>query len=875
MRFKGKNILSPRTISTYKRQTSFGISLSSPRRNSRSPPNSPLNEEEYSDYILQSKELILDNTEEGQEYTQQMNVGFSDEKPGSMLNIPAVVNYTNFDSSQNIDLGDFLSRPVLIWSQTWTEGSNFSHSIQPWSLYFSNSAISRKLDNYYMLRCNLHIKVVVNASPFYYGATICSYNPLPDFATTAPYSGEELISYSQRPNFWIYPQNSQGGEMILPFIYHKAWIDCTDLAEVQRIGELYFESSGLLYNANAVSLQDVDIQVYAWATELELAGPVASLSLQSKEMNIKEKDEYQHEGAISKVASAIARYTGSLTSAPLIGPYATATSTAAGAVANIASIFGYTRTPNINDVDFFRPNPLPNFASTDIGEPIEKLTLDAKNELSIDPRICGANIDDELNLKSFITRESYLTHFTWTATRVTGDDLFNLIVSPHLSKSISVAGEEIVIFTPMAYIEKMFSYWRGDIIVRFKFICSKFHKGRVQVTWDPQNSNWASAMSLLTTTNYTQVVDIAKDTDVEFCIPYTQPTPYLPTQLPEDNNNDYSSGGNAGTRPSGNGNFLIKVLNQQTSPVASANIRVLVFVRGADNLEFAGPRQLDQKFSPYVVQSQEKDYEYDASSTSVRCMGVKPSSIDTSLNLVHMGETVPTLRTLLHRTSRYSCIVGSQRAIANSQIRVMNMLPRDPLYPGFDPNGIHEAVGILTPSDFKYNFVDWSPMTWFSLCFVGHRGSVDYYVRPINNGVDVHVSIERIRTGDAPFLNTEELTVNPYSAPRYTARQYNGTNGLAVTQATVNPTCSASLPMYSQYKFMNNNPFLRTLGTSLDGSNEDKFEIEATNVGGSTTDPLITCEVYVKAGADFSFIFFRNAPVLRYYSSFPAAGTYP
>lgn len=801
---------------------------------------------------LQSKEMIIDNTTEATPDLQQENVGFMDENAGAKLDIPAEVNYVKFDTSQNIELGDFLSRPVLIWSQVWPEASAFQYFIQPWDLYFDNAVIKRKLDNYYMLRCNLHVKIVINASPFYYGAVCCAYNPLPQFETTEPFAGSELISLSQRPNVWIYPQNSQGGEMVLPFVYHKAWIDCTSQTDVQNIGQLNFESAGILRNANSVTLQDVDVQVYAWATDLELAGPTVQLSLQSKSKKYS-NDEYETPGAISKTASAIARYADDLSSISWLSPYATATSYASGAIAKVASIFGYTRVPNVSDVDFYRPTPLPHMASTDIGEPIEKLTLDAKNELSIDSKICGVDIQDELMVSNFVTRESYLTSFIWSATDTSGTDLFNMQITPHLHKVVGGVNEDIVIFTPMSYIEKMFSYWRGDIIVRLKFLCSKYHKGRLQLTWDPHVSNWGTSLSTLSTSAYNQVIDLSVETDVEIVIPYTQPTPYLPTRGSDDDSNDYSSGGSAGVRASSNGNLLFKVLNQQTSPVASADISVLVFVRGAENLEFATPRYLDYKYSPYIVQSrsmrlqsEEKEYQYEGSSTVTRYMGVSGSTADPCINLVHMGETTPSLRVLLHRTNRYLVVTSDQRTVNNSEIRVLCRLPRQPLYPGFDPNGVHSAAGITVPSDFPYNFVNWSAMNWLALAFVGQRGSIDYYARPVNEDKHIHLNFERIRVPTNNLSTSEVTTLNPYELARNGQNEANGSSGLAVTHSSVNACCSASFPLYSRYKFINNDPSYRTLGTTLDDTNEDKMAFTATNIGGTTTSALYSIELYVK-----------------------------
>lgn len=821
---------------------------------------------------LQSEEMILDNTTSADPDAQEAIVGFSDESAGVKVDLGSIPNYIKCDTSQNVELGDFLSRPVLIASLTWTEGASFNAYIQPWSQFFNIAAIKRKLDNYYMLRCNLHVKFVINASPFYYGGICAAYNPLYVFNTTIPYAGSELNTISQRPCVWLYPQNSQGGELVLPFVYHKNFFDATDNTDLQQMGNIDMYSAGILRNANTVAGTDVDIQVFAWASELELAGPTNSLSLQSKAMTLTRgaKDEYQHDGAISKTASAVARYANQLSSIPWLTPYATATSFASGAVANIAAIFGYTRVPNVADVDFYKPSALPHFASTDIGEPIEKLTLDSKNELSIDSQICGVSLNDELNISSIVTREFYLSDVAWASTDVFGSDLYNMQISPHLLKAIPQTQQTTVIFSPMSYVSKLFDYWRGDIIIRLKFICSKFHKGRVHVSWDPRQANWGDSITNITTTAYSQIVDISKDTDVEFRIPYTQPTAYLPTVGSTTNGNYYSSGGSAGKSDFANGNLLIKVLNQQTSPVANADVRILVFARGADNMEFASPRDIWPGYSPYIVQSAEQEYEYEGDMVVSKNMGVKPSSADASINLVHMGETVPSLRPLIQRTSIYTGILSDSIAF-NESARHRVRLPRLPLYPGFDTDGVNLANELVGASTAAYNFVAWSPMSWLSLAFVGQRGSIDYYLRPINDAEGGHTSIARSNSGSNTDFTFSWVTTAPVFTEREISIGRSGAAGLAVAHYKVNPCCAASVPMYSRYKFLNNNPLLRTLGSALDATDTDKVAFESVVSRVDTGTTKLGSEVYIKAGADFSFIFFRNAPILRLYDSIPTA----
>jgi len=805
--------------------------------------------------------------------TTEQNVGFNDAKNNVISEIPHPMNYLNVDSSQNIELGNFLKRPVKIYGKSWSIGNTVdaaSDNFSPWHAFFNKTSIKKKLDNYYMVRCNLHLKFVVNASPFFYGCVLASYQPLTDFnpAPVVISAADRLenMPFSQRPHIYLYPQNSQGGEMVLPFLYYKNWLNATSASDLTNMGKIYLNSFDALKNANGVVADTINFHVYAWAEDVEVAGPTVTLAVQGK-------DEYSHGGMVSRPASAIARAAGKLSKLPIIGEFATATSYAAGAVADIASLFGYTDVPVIDDVHAFQPKAFPNIAATDIGVPIEKLTLDSKNELSIDPKIAGANVEDELIVSSFVQRESYLFNSTWSATDATNIGLFYCRVGPSLVRSEAITNATVVYSTPMAHVSRCFKYWRGDIIFRFKFICSKYHRGRVQINWTPTGD--IGTIGDYTTETYTRVIDITEENDVEFVVPYTQLTSYLECELTNSTQCNSASTSVAGVNTYYNGIITMRVLNQQSSPVTSADINILTFVRGSDNLEFAGPRDIPSTYSPYVVQG---DCTYDDENSRYQ-LGVGPSIADKNINLVYMGEAVHSLRTLMRRKSRYLRLVRDQVLTLDTRCCFYSILGRHPIYPGYDQTGLNVAVGLTSAVAEDYNYVPWSYVTWFSMCFVGNRGSYNYIVHPYTP-TDV-LALEVTRS-DKAHSNTTDNLVRQHSAVTGTKdyqREFANTDAYGVGMSGSSLISQKNLagtiisaPMYSRFKFHTNSVTARTVGSATDGTNTDSIMTMATVdfIGGASTDLQFTQDMYVSAGTDFSLIFFLNVPVLYAYGSYPA-----
>lgn len=660
--------------------------------------------------------------------------------------------------------------------------------------------------------------------------------------------------------------------MLLPFVYHRQWLNITSAAEVANMGTLYFRVLDTLKAASNTT-SAINIKVYAWLENVELSAPTVKFSLQSGKM-----DEYG-KGIISKPASAIARAAGQLSSIPGIGTYATATSMAASAVSSIAQLFGFTNVPVIADVHAFTPEVFPNIASTDIGTSITKLALDSKNELSIDPKICGGDFGDELLVSNLVTRESYLTSFPVLTSMATDTLVFNIGISPLMMGTTSATNQTIINGTPMWMVSRLFDYWRGDIEIRFKIICSQYHRGRLRFSWDPIGDIAGTVNS--TTEAYTKIVDLAESTDVVIRIPYMAATGYLGTR--RDYLERYSSTTQLVKQIYENGILTVRVLTELSAPIDTADINVLVFVRGCDNLEFARPRDIDHlaTLSPFTVQS--GMLAYDNSDMDISSIALEPSITVPEHNLIYNGETIHSLRTLLRRTSflRSVTITSGTGSTYITQLRGCDF-NRFPMYPGYDPNGINTATGLTSGTSKPYNWVNYTPITWLGQCFLANRGAIDWRVNPLNPVLSGETRLSRPG-------NTVGLTVAAYNA-NYGGATNNNLNarlmaaaiipmagGGVVTNNNTKAGVSASFPFYSMMKFRTSAPADAILGNSFDESEYDKCSLvdvltpKTSITQNAEWNSGCTYQFYVGAGTDFTFIFFLAVPTLYVYGSLPSA----
>jgi len=602
------------------------------------------------------------------------------------------------DETVGVELQEFFRRPVRIGTFTWAESDAVAtvRTFNPWALFFTDARVQYKLNNFAFIQCKLKVKVLINSSPFYYGSMYCGYQPLPNFtpSTISTDAGNRhLVLYSQRPCVWLTPQHNEGAEMELPFLYPRNWIDAQSAAAMVDMGQLSFINYTALQSANGVSSAGVSVAIYAWAEDVKLSGPSVGLATQGKSRPL--RDEYGV-GPVSSVASAVASTAGLLKNVPVIGKFATATQVGASAVSSIAKLFGWTNVPVIEDQKAFKPAPYPPMASTEIGYPIEKLTLDSKNELTVDPSAIGMSPEDELSVVALAQRESYLTTATWSTASTVDTILFTAQATPQLYDVAAQTKQAKVYLTPMAWVATLFTHWRGDIIFRFRIVASPYHKGRLRISFDPAGSSSSSIITDATTSNvvFTQIVDLGEDQDVEVRLPYQQALPYLLNPNLTEQNVQWST---STTPPfmhaagADNGTIVMRVQTALTAPVASSSINILVFVRAAENFEVANPRELPLT-SPFTTQAKETP------------VGTGPPSDNETRNLVHFGETVASLRPVLRRFS----MVGADHATALGTLYCAIMMKHftkvPPAY-GFDTaGGLQSASGNLTTGPFKFNF---------------------------------------------------------------------------------------------------------------------------------------------------------------------------
>lgn len=811
----------------------------------------------------------LPNEEVQREETVQFSSAVSGERDG-FKGVPV-----SSSAMEKVTLSKFLSRPVQISYSLWTTSDPVGpyKTIVPWYEFLNNSYIKSKIANYSYIRGNLKVKILVNATPFVYGAAIASYYPLSGYNKEPVVAGlttDYIIPRSQRPHVWIYPSNSAGGELTLPFFYMRDWLELNSELAVRSMGALYLDIVTPLQSATSSVNIDCSIQIYAWMEDVELNGPTVALALQSG------RDEYV--GPISGPASAVAAAAGKLAKEPKIGRLMTATQLGATAVAKISSLFGFSNKIDISGDISVRNTGFPQLATSGTAHPVHKLSLDPKNELGVSPELHGLEPMDPLTISNIVERESFVDYFGWTPTQTTDTLLFSGRVNPKIYSwgAGGVAGTGIVNMTPMCWVAKLFRYWRGSIVYRFKFVCTPYHKGRVYITYDPTGSIASNIANTADTSAVAQtyVVDLATNTDFEICVPYCQATPWCALQSRMSGANQWANF----TTPSygyqegfDNGTITVRVQTELSSPNGAATVAVLVFARGGDDLEFGGPGVDNGEVISYFAPQSGVVHE------------LSETTAPDARYLLNMGERITTLRSLIQRRQKLTTLVFSQTTGTNCQRNGIKIGRTPPSF-GYDPNGLYTVKKQDNSTNTVGNLFDMNMLAWLWPAFVGVKGSLEYMLNSDTSATVGCIRMYRSGSENTPgvFAYSDIVSSDTQSVAWYLNTVDAGTGGLAITNQRIQPGLTVSFPYYNINTFqptdiglgtVNSIPTTQwsaTVGTVRNATElnlarkYDFLIIEAVRPPGVSVSGAYP--LYVAAGTDFTFLWFLSTPTAYIYA---------
>ena len=385
--------------------------------------------------------------------------------PGEAVDVNEVMRPTAPIASgmrEQFHLDDFFARPVSLARTTWPVGVAPDLIIRPWHLWASVSSVRSKLTNYRFFRGKLHVKIAITGTPYHYGKVLVSYQPydvlnqtliayhaittVSDGAMPAQPTDNSLKCYlSQAHEPVVMDVNdNQPVEMVLDFVSPKqAWIigneestvivNSTIFPDFFVAGALRLKGINRIHSASGGTASAVTVAIYGYMTDVELSLPT------STDMNIEAqsrvvRDEYR---GVSSGLSALSNAAGALAMVPVIGSFAQTASSAAKAASSIAHFFGFSRPADLGEGTVVRNMVYENGAITQGKLNVFKLSVDPKQEVTIDPFNGGAVTDkDELAIAAIASRWSYLGSSTWQSNAVEGVTLLTQLAVTSMQHAV-------------------------------------------------------------------------------------------------------------------------------------------------------------------------------------------------------------------------------------------------------------------------------------------------------------------------------------------------------------------------------------------------------------------------------------------------------
>jgi hypothetical protein len=823
------------------------------------------------------------------------NVQFSEQMDPYLYEVESTMDPTRgLQDTTDTTLENFFSRPVKISEEEWSTSTTQAFDLDPWSLYFNNPRVSNRLTNFNLLKCNLKVKVVINGNGFQYGRMLVSYLPYDVYdqlSSNAALVRGDLVQASQQPHIFLDPTTSLGGEMKLPMYNYANYLEISS-AQWGEMGNLSFRTLNQLKHANGAS-DVVTISVFAWAEDVSMS-VLTSVDSSTLIPQSGEIEEANTKGMISGPATAVAKFAAYLKGVPYIGPFATATEIGAGAVAGMAKIFGYSRPPITKAPEPYRPTQVSSLALTTVPDNAQKLTVDDKQELTIDPRISGIGGADPLNIREIAKRESYLTSFSWNIGTSPDTLLWNSRVDPVIWDE-EAGPPKSFHFPACAFSALPFQYWKGSMKFRFQIVCSSFHKGRLKIVWDP---NFIADSTYLGyseyNTNYLKIVDIADEQDFTIECGMGQSRSFLSHHNPGvDSVTELYSTSRYTSLGIGNGVLGIFVVNELTTPNSTVNndIEVNVFVSMGDDFEVAVP---DNKFGNFVLKPQSGMLEPQSGSEIVpegqntmepsapqqeeTCIVGLPPADDSNLNKVFFGESISSFRPMLKRYALWNTIAKE----GTSAAAISGRFPNFPYYRGNVPSAVDQTI-LGTP----YNFCNTLLLHWVRVGFSGSRGSIRYKMIPrgFQDRGD-QLSVER-----APYVpGAPEYYFRKEAIDRFTTQSearhdivqsqapglvnvplkrqpLPGNLGMTVTTNAINGALEFEVPYYSPLRFTPGKSAAQTDVMFFESAWDYRLFLPSDSFESDSS----TIDIYAAAGEDFQTYFFTGMPRMYYEAGPPDA----
>jgi hypothetical protein len=522
-------------------------------------------------------------------------------------------------------LRDFLTRPVRVASGKWASSATSNTVLE--TLKFPDVLLNRvmlanKLDGFAFLHASIRLEVEITAQPTQAGMALLHYIPNAKYTTgpTAAINGS-ITGKSSCPSQII--NLASATAPVFKSVYLSNRYTYNLVTGDGTFGHFYFSVLSPL-----ISAADTNCNYFIWASFVDpiVSTPTAAklvvpdLTAQSGDgimpyselcldgdgddrfrpsFNILpelyaqvggELLQRENSGVISSGLSAVASIAASVPASLGLSSITKPVEWVSSAAANVASLFGFSKPTSQVPCTTVKQKPNSFMFNSNGVDSSHKMALMADNELETDPALF-ANAVDEMSISSLVTRPAILNSYNWKSTDLVGTTLFDVTVSPSEMYVVSDSTNSLGTGNYAWLLSNMFNLWRGDLVYTFHFAKTKFHSGRLRISYYPYaNANNSNLQNIddMPTYAHTEVFDLSSADQFTFVIPYTSNTDWKFTSRA------------AGHEFYSTGKLILEVVNPLVAPnIVATNVLFWTQAHAAANMQYAipiNPRVYPQAF---------------------------------------------------------------------------------------------------------------------------------------------------------------------------------------------------------------------------------------------------------------------------------------
>lgn len=824
--------------------------------------------EKYSSDIISESGIVTSEMRTGAVTTMSEQQNMED-AGGSQVVTQDIGNseYEETGSMPVTKIDNFMERPLLIAQTSVPYLIPLKVQYPVYAMLSNQPSVRAKFRNFAFFKADLRIRINISGTPFHFGKLIVSWQKYPDINQT--YQNLYVLPDANKVNLFNYLSQAPGAttidvkmneplEISVPFVFNRPMMrlfnttsmaisGLTPLADFEDIGTLHVQTLNPISYTTDVEPPAPNMSIYAWFENVEMGANTASVIEILTESG--EYDE-RESGPIERFATRAMQVSQYLDQVPVIGPYARASNIPLLAMKNIASLFGWSKPTMDSDVYIMKNMPYRNGAQVIGKDSSYRITLDPKQELTVDPRIMGTE-HDELSFSCLSQKESFLTTFVWDfSEEPLGRSIWQSLVTPYLyTFSTNVVADTLLVSpTPMAYVAQPFAYWRGDIEFRFEFVVSQFHRGKIAVIYEP-NSQQRALMdtNYELNKNYVRVFDLQETQNVSVCVEWNSAWAWqrAPAIDKYKDMYDHEYGTTTDAEDAWSNGLLSLVPFTRLQSPNDSDVQVNVYVKARNlRVNFLNDTNLPNT-RVFVSESSDSTMTYGfttkatgpglVTTDDVDCVTLNPSTAEVDrLNENYFGECPVSFRSLLKRFATQARVnVVSGITLGVYQLDVPN-------YPRINKS-------YTATSNYK-NLYD-----YLRYAYLGIRGGMRHRINVMT-------------PNDSNVLNTTIVTLNQfettdnYSVTVDTSPPPMRINGSVCFVASSNGGIEYEAPFYNNLLFLfscNNNLVGPGAAYLAPLSFQRRCRVSIPLNG---SDMTVYATDHISTGEDFSFMGFLGTP---------------